>query len=247
MSLHLFEFEDQDWFPQVLRDYQTAFLAALARYGGLYQSVPPTIPAVARIADLASGAGDPAVLCTAALRKEGTVLELTDKFPHLDAPLRYGDKQGLSYRSEALDILTDGWPQADCYVMFNAFHHFSPPERKHILHKLSKSGAELCVYEPLQRDVLTALKVLLATLLGPFLLVPFIRPFSWRRLFFTYILPIGVFVTFWDGMVSVLRALSYRDIRALALQSSELGISMSHSTLQEPFARITYLRFSCTS
>ena len=61
--LHLFEFEDQPWFPRVIRDGMTDYLKFVANRCDFYKSV---IPILAKglhksgsntIVDLASGAG----------------------------------------------------------------------------------------------------------------------------------------------------------------------------------------------
>ena len=50
--------------------------------------------------------------------------------------------------------------------------------------------------------------VLLILIVHPimfFLFTPFIRPFKWSRLLFTYLIPIIPLYTMWDGVVSILR------------------------------------------
>jgi hypothetical protein len=38
------------------------------------------------------------------------------------------------------------------------------------------------------------------------LATPFIRPFQWKRLFWTYVIPVIPFTCWWDGLVSACRA-----------------------------------------
>ena len=38
-----------------------------------------------------------------------------------------------------------------------------------------------------------------------FFCTPFIKPFKWSRIFFTYIIPLIPIYTIWDGVVSILR------------------------------------------
>jgi hypothetical protein len=52
------------------------------------------------------------------------------------------------------------------------------------------------------------LKVLFMTTAGTLLLTPFIRPFSFRRLLFTYVLPLNIITITYDGIVSVCRSTS---------------------------------------
>src|SRR6266852_4893963 len=63
--LHLFEFGDQQWFPQVLRDAETAYLAVAYRLFPLARPWAERISTVlepgepAEIVDLCSGSGGP--------------------------------------------------------------------------------------------------------------------------------------------------------------------------------------------
>ena len=41
--IHLFEFEDQTWFPSFLRNYVTDFLQFLSNKAKVYESVVPEI------------------------------------------------------------------------------------------------------------------------------------------------------------------------------------------------------------
>lgn len=246
MRFSLFEFEDQEWFPKVLRDYQTGFLAFFARHGQLYEAVPVLLQkeAVSSIADLASGAGDAAVLATAGLRDAGATLILSDKFPNIESARLHNEAMGVNYILTSVDVCIDPLPAAESYTMFNAFHHFSTSEQIDLLQKIKASGAPLHIFEPLQRNVFTFIKVLLATSLGPLLFTPFIRPFTWSRILFTYILPVGILVTMWDGLVSVLRSLSARQRQLIMRVASAKGIRLEYRSLPSPFARITYLRAS---
>ena len=44
---------------------------------------------------------------------------------------------------------------------------------------------------------------------------PFIKPYKFSRLFFTYIIPIIPFCTMWDGLVSVLRTYSVEELQEM--------------------------------
>ena len=61
--IHLFEFEDQKWFPQLLRNYVTDFLQYLANKAKVYEPVVDVINETlqksntTQIIDLGSGGG----------------------------------------------------------------------------------------------------------------------------------------------------------------------------------------------
>ncbi|MBC8072867.1 MAG: class I SAM-dependent methyltransferase, partial [Deltaproteobacteria bacterium] len=94
--VHLFELEDQPWFPAVLRDAATAYLDTAARVTGQIQRLLPKLrEAIERsgsreLLDLCSGSGGPASQVVAALAAEGTEVraELTDLYPNRAALAR---------------------------------------------------------------------------------------------------------------------------------------------------------------
>ena len=51
--------------------------------------------------------------------------------------------------------------------------------------------------------------------LGALLLTPFIRPFRWSRLAWTYLLPLAPLVIWYDGLVSCVRTRSPAELRRL--------------------------------
>jgi hypothetical protein len=59
---------------------------------------------------------------------------------------------------------------------------------------------------------------MLLMLLVPLMVVlvtPFIRPFRWSRLFWTYLVPVVPLVSLFDGVVSCLRTYSVQELREL--------------------------------
>ena len=57
--------------------------------------------------------------------------------------------------------------------------------------------------------------------------MPFIRPFKWSNIFFTYCIPLIPLFTMWDGLVSVLRSYTKAEMeqmtRDLEFYSWEIG------------------------
>lgn len=244
MRLRLFEFEDQVWFPKVLRDYQTGYIGFLAGRANLYEEVPLMLENMGarNVVDIASGAGTPAITATESLRQRGGSLILSDKFPNALTIASIAHCANVKYLSTPLDALSDPFPAGDTYTFFNAFHHFTDDEQLAILHKAKANGASIVVFEPLERNLLTLLKVLASTTLGPLLLSPVIRPFTWSRMLFTYLIPVGIIVTLWDGMVSVMRSFSERDCYRLQSQASLIDLDLEVGKLTSRFGSITYLK-----
>jgi hypothetical protein len=148
----------------------------------------------------------------------------------------------VEYRNKAVDALQDRLPEGQLYTMFNAFHHFSLTEKLKIGHNVFNHQSKLMVFEPLQPNPIVFIKVLLATTVGLLLAAPFIKPFSVMRLLFTYIIPVGIFVTCWDGLVSVMKALSHRDLKKFKAAAMREGLNVSYAHLPSNFARITFIK-----
>jgi hypothetical protein len=92
------------------------------------------------------------------------------------------------------------------YTMFNAFHHFSEDEQRSICHKITNANANAYFVEILFPSPLHLLKTFIATTIGVLFLSPFIKPFSWKRLLFTYIIPINILTISIDGIISVFKS-----------------------------------------
>jgi hypothetical protein len=56
-----------------------------------------------------------------------------------------------------------------------------------------------------------------------FAFTPFIRPFRWSRLAWTYLIPIVPFAVLFDGIVSCFRAYSLSELRQLTSGLSQCG------------------------
>src|SRR6185369_12984618 len=91
--LHLFEFEDQSWFPNVIRQGITDYLQFASNKTDLYKNIIPIIKkgimkgGAKRIIDICSGGGGGILKINEKLRAEEIYPEiiLTDKYPNVAA------------------------------------------------------------------------------------------------------------------------------------------------------------------
>ena len=89
--IHLFEFEDQKWFPAFLRNYGTDFLQFMSNMTKMYKPTVPIIEKVLKksktnqIIDLCSGGSGGLIGINAELKKNIPDLEimLTDFYPNI--------------------------------------------------------------------------------------------------------------------------------------------------------------------
>ena len=113
--------------------------------------------------------------------------------------------------------------------MLNAFHHFSSDEQRALVRRLREESGGAYVVEVLEPTFSCFLKVLFATTIGTVALAPFVKPFSFARLFFTWIVPVNVVTITWDGLVSVFRSRSVRHYRrSLRDGTGRVGVMRLH-------------------
>ena len=98
--------------------------------------------------------------------------------------------------------------------MFSAFHHFRPDSARAILRDAFESRRAICIFESGSRTPL-AFAAMLGVPLTVLALMPLARPFRWRYLLVTYVVPLTPLVMLWDGIVSLLRIYSTEQMREL--------------------------------
>jgi hypothetical protein len=213
------ELEDNKWFPEVLRRHQLDYLSFLATKFKLYQPVAEQLVTMAANSDykewtdVCSGSAGPVFNFDSNNNK----ILLTDMFPpkiNLNLP------ENMSYYPYPVDISQYLPPGNGFITMFNSFHHFSVNEQKEILERISCSRRSFLAVEILQPTFSAFVKVIFTTTIGHWILVPFMRPFSIRRIFFTYLIPIHTITICIDGIISVFKSKSSSYYSALAQSMS---------------------------
>ncbi|QDU83770.1 hypothetical protein Pla163_08710 [Planctomycetes bacterium Pla163] len=212
--LHLFEWEDQFWFPATLRDLMTDYLRFVV---ALFKMSAPVVPLLdrlltetgsTRIVDLASGGGGPWGTLAPALRESHPDLRvtLTDRYPNLSA-LRVAAASApevIEIRTEPVDALDVPDDLDGVRTQFLSLHHFRPDQVRAIFANAVAAGRPIAVFEFQQRDLAHLIRFALSPVFV-LLLSWAIRPFSLRRILFTYLIPVVPLLIMWDGVVSVLR------------------------------------------
>ena len=239
--LHLIEIEDQDWCPHSLRDAATDYLQCFFSATRINEPIIPILGGVLRragsrgIVDLCSGAAGPWLWLQPALAESGVGVPicLTDKYPNLEGFRRANrlTDRAIGYHPQPVDPMQVPASLPGFRTMFSAFHHFRPGQARAVLADAVRSGEGIAVFEATQRRPLAILFALLAPL-GVFLVTPFIRPFRWSRLFWTYVVPLAPLVTLFDGVVSCLRTYSLQDMRDLADSLGSSGYQWEMGTVK---------------
>ena len=252
--LHLFEIEDQPWCPPSVRDLMTDFLQFIIERSRVYEPVAPRLcTALARagsrrIVDLCSGAGGPwRTLLPVLERQAGARLDvcLTDFYPNLAAFERMREQTGGRIHFEPRPVDATRLPErlSGSRTLFTAFHHFRPEQARQLIQDAVAKRQGIAVFEATRRSLPVVLATALTALGGALLTTPFIRPFRWSRLLWTYGLPLvppGVLV---DGLVSCLRTYTPQELRAFVSELGETGYTWEIGTEETPYPLmvITYL------
>jgi hypothetical protein len=220
MRRHLFEWEDQAWFPASLRTAMTSYLTAVYGITPLPKlwadclTKAMTRDGVNEIVDLGSGSGGPVRRVVKELEDRGfrTNVTLTDLYPNASQLHPRPDEAGsIRYWPEPVDAAEVPTSLSGLRTMFASFHHFRPLTAKGILRDAFEKRRPICIFEGTSRTPAAIASTLLIPLLV-FVLTPFVRPLSWTQILFTYLVPILPLLIFWDGLVSQLRTYSVQEL-----------------------------------
>lgn len=247
--LHLFELEDQPWFPAVVRDLATDYLHFIQHALKLERAVLPLVrKAMAegkttKIVDLCSGGSGPVPALVERLNAEGTpaTATLTDLYPNVAAfaAISAASRGAITFESGSVDARAVPPSLAGLRTIFNGFHHLKPADAQSVLHAAAAARQPIAIFEVSERSLRT-LPVLL-TPLFVWLVTPFMRPFLWRRLLFTYPIPLVPLTCLWDGIVSQLRAYTVDELHGLVEGSAPMRWEAGQIPIAKGRGRLTFL------
>ena len=222
--LQLFEFEDLPWFPSAIRDFATDYLHFIEGRFALHRPVIALLrraleeSALAHVVDLCSGGGGPVLALYEDLLADGLAVKftLTDKYPNLSAFRRLAGlhPSGIDYVADSVDATKVPRELLGFRTMFNSFHHFGPAAGRDILQCAVEARQPIGIFEIPERSLATIIPLLFTPLFVA-VATPFIRPFHWRRLLWTYALPLVPLTCWWDGLVSQFRAYTVSELNRL--------------------------------
>lgn len=221
--IHLFEFEDLNWFPSFLRNYGTDFLQFLSNKTKMYKPIIPIIKkgleksGTDQIIDLGSGGGGGLIWLNSELKKDipNLKITLTDYYPNISA-FKFTKKQAGNFEfvEKPVDARNVPIELNGLRTQFLSFHHFRPDDAKEILQNAINSNSSIAIFEAQERSVPSILAMLFSPI-SVILATPFIQPFKLGRIIFTYLIPIVPLFVLWDGIVSSLRTYSVKEMNEL--------------------------------
>lgn len=248
--LHLFELEDFPWFPITIRDLATDYLRFVQALLAIEDTIVPLLVTalnqspVAQVVDLCSGGGGPVVAVLEALSAEGVSIRftLTDRYPNLSAFRRLALQHParISFCTDAVDAAKVPRTLPGLRTLFNAFHHFDPAGARAVLADAVDAGQAIAIFEIPERVLSTMIPILFTPLFVA-AVTPFIRPFEWRRLLWTYVLPLVPATCLWDGIVSQWRAYTPGEMLALTDGLGGYRWKAGQVRIGKSFGRLTYM------
>lgn len=254
--IHLFEFLDLPEYPRLFRRMQTDYLQFAATMGMGHQNLVLLIArgmqhaGTAQIVDLCSGGTGPWMRLQGHFKQAGLSvnIQLTDKFPDSEAMHRWAgpSPQGIEYLLEPVDAMHVPPHLTGMRTLFEGFHHFKPDQAQSILRDALESRAAIGIFEASLKPPLGFFLLLLAplmTLLGYLFVTPFIKPRTFSRFLFTYLIPIVPLATCWDGVISLLRVYSLQDLSELTadLQRADYTWETGQASTGTPLFVFIYL------
>lgn len=223
--VHLFEFDELGWYPSTFRDAITDALRFFSIKFNIYGPVVPRLKRVLsilgckEIIDLGSGGSGPILLVQERLKsKEGYPVRvtLTDLFPNIEAFKKASvESMGeISFIETPVDATDVSDSLKGFRTMFASFHHFKPEKARRILQDAFHKRVGIGIFEFTDRSPAMFVVMLFSPILI-LLVTPFIKPFTWKKFFWTYLIPLIPLTGLWDGIVSFLRTYSPEELKQL--------------------------------
>ena len=213
----LFEFHDEAWFPDLIREGQLEILAMANRTSGFSSAIAEPLAGVldqtaARtVLDLCSGAGSPVITVLEALAdtgRDGPELLLSDLYPKLDGwrEQQANSRVPLAFVERPVDATNI--PEdidAELVTVVNALHHFPFDVAVKMIEAVTRRGSALFIAEAFPRNLFFA-----SAYLPPLGLAWLKNPFVCERrglakALLSFPLPAITLTGLWDWLVSALR------------------------------------------
>ena len=200
--------------------------------------------ATTRIVDLCSGGAGPLLPLVARLAGRGIDVHatLTDLFPNVGAFERTAAASAgrIEFVADSVDARTVPPRLTGLRTIFNGFHHFKPEDAVAILRGAVKDEQPIAIFEISDRSARNAIPVILVPIFV-WIVTPFMRPFRWSRLLWTYPLPLVPLMCFWDGVVSQLRAYTPFELRQMGDAAGRFEWEAGQVPIAGGRGRLTYL------
>jgi len=253
MNLRHLELEDQPWFPKTIKESMTDYLRFLFHTFKLYHPVNDYLINALdrcnsdRVIDLCSGSGGAIenVLTEVSKKYNKNIsFVLTDLYPRIEAyqylAKKYGDR--ISFIHYPVDALNVPGFMNGFRTIFSGIHHFSPAEVKAVLQNSIKAKQGIAVFDGGNKNLFMILLILVFHPLALAVFTPFIKPFRWSRLLFTYLIPVIPISSVWDGIISIINLYTPSQLLSIGKVAGESKFIWEAGKLKTKFGlSISYL------
>ncbi|HXU20777.1 MAG TPA: hypothetical protein VN788_09370 [Verrucomicrobiae bacterium] len=222
--IHFVELHEQPWFPSSIRDEVTDALQFGLNILKAYAPIAPLLQTALdatrspSIVDLCSGGGGPWLDLSQKLHRNAEHFDilLTDKYPNLGASELVKEASGnhLLFHPDPVDPRNVPGELTGFRTMFSSFHHFPRDQARAILQNAIDARQGIGIFE-ITRRTPSAIGLMFPWAFTALLFTPWIRPFRWSRLFWTYVIPLIPFVLLFDGVVSCIRTYTPKELREI--------------------------------
>ncbi len=253
MNFRGFEFEDQPWFPAIIRDSMTDYLRFLFREFKLYQPILPVLKDALtktqtnHILDLCSGSGGAVELIYDDLMvtfDKDVKIILSDLFPseltyQYLSDKTHGGISGVKTPVDAADVPSD---IKGFRTIFSGFHHFKRQKATEVLKNAVEAEAGIAIFDGGNKSLWMILLIVIGHPILLVLCTPFFKPFRLSRYIFTYLIPVIPFCTVWDGVISIMRLYSPKEMLQIALNANNENYFWTSGKVKNKFGMsIAYL------
>lgn len=251
--LNIKEFHETKYCPAWLRDYLTDFLAFFAYHINPYKTICPVLKNALqqskqrRIIDFCTGSGRYMIKILRNINGSADNYQalVCDKFPHQQSMREIAKLSGgkVEYIPESVDILTIKQVPEGIRTIFSGIHHFDETTIKSFIRSAIEQHSGVAFFDYTKR---TLFHIIVPPLLVPGMVwgvTPFIQPFSWRRLLFTYIIPVLPLLVMVDGCISNWKSYSPIEFSAMVDEFSDCNYEWQIGEKRSLFGTcpITYL------
>lgn len=226
--LHLFEFNDSPWAPVALRETVIESLSRTLQWGRVLEGLVAPFASfveqagVDQVLDLCSGAGGPAAVLVREMGRAGKrpprfLLTDLQPRPELWAKLRDAHPEAIDFVAESVDAtrIPEAIGKGRVRVIVNALHHFEPQLARDILLGACEGAPGVFVAEGFERHPRGFLPFAVLGLPALYL-NPILSPrHRLQKAMLTWLSPIALAVSAWDGTVSTLRVYTENELREM--------------------------------
>lgn len=254
--IQFIEIHEQTWLPSILRHEITDALQFGLNLFKAYAGIAPRLQGAldatdgTTIVDLCSGGGGPWADLSRRLRGKSGSLDvwLTDKYPNIEAAKTIGadSAKNIRYYPTPVDAACVPRDLKGMRTIFTSFHHFSPNEGRAVLQDAVDAREAIAIFE-ITRRASSTMGFMFAWVVVLCVCTPWIRPFRWSRLFWTFVIPVIPLVLLFDGVVSCLRTYKLEELREIveSLNASEYRWEIKEQAGKMPITTLIGLPVKC--